>query len=90
MMLILALKRLYEGVTGSLVAPFSILPGATARMNNPEGLFPSGERGKGSSASGASVCLPPPHSSVFHSLFWRRQNTDGQLFSRVRKNLSAP
>ena len=59
MMLILALKRLYEGVTGSLVAPFSILPGATARMNNPEGLFPSGERGKGSSASGASVCLPP-------------------------------
>ena len=47
MMLILALKRLYEGVTGSLVAPFSILPGATARMNNPEGLFPSGERGEG-------------------------------------------
>lgn len=58
MMLILALKRLYEGVTGSLVAPFSILSGATARMNNPEGLFPSGERGKEGSASGASPQLP--------------------------------
>lgn len=73
MMLILALKRLYEGVTGSLVAPFSILPGATARMNNPEGLFPYGERGKGSSASGASVCLPPPYSSSLHFFIGRRQ-----------------
>ncbi|BCL45725.1 hypothetical protein OUHCRE13_33510 [Enterobacter roggenkampii] len=50
------LKRLYEGGAGSPVAPFSIPKGAVACMNNPEGLFPCGERGKGDAPSALPLC----------------------------------
>lgn len=52
-------------VSAAMAAPF--LPGATVRMNIPERLFPSGERGKGGCACGASALLPPPaHSLLVH------------------------
>ncbi|WP_213706413.1 hypothetical protein [Citrobacter freundii] len=58
------LKRLYEGVAGSLAAPFSSsgaiasMNGAIASMNSQEGRFPPGT-GQGGSACGAPALFPP-------------------------------
>ncbi|HBC8790954.1 TPA: hypothetical protein KE579_004862 [Citrobacter braakii] len=46
------LKRLYEGVAGSLAAPCAI-----ASMNSQEGWFPPGT-GQGGSACGAPAIFP--------------------------------
>jgi len=59
------LKRLYEGIAGSLAVPFSS-SGATAGMNNQEGRFPKGT-GQGGSAYGAPALFPP--AAVLSSLY---------------------